>query len=789
MSTHKNIDRICCIVLAVTLVITVLFMCGESLGITSTARAMGYETKLFDTSKVHTINIVIDDWDGFLETCTNEEYTSCAVVIDNEAYKNVAIRAKGNTSLTQVQSYGNNRYSFKLEFDHYDSTKSYYGLDKLCLNNIIQDNTYMKDYLCYRMMSEFGVDSPLCSYVYITVNGEDWGLYLAVEGIEDSFLQRNYGNDAGELYKPDSQSMGGGRGNGGNFKMSEFNAGQNGQTDSTTDGTQSAANGQPQGTPPSKPEDSSGNTQTTDGQTNSTTDGTQTAANGQPQGTPPSKPEDSSGNTQTTDGQTNSTTDGTQTAANGQPQGTPPSKPEDSSGNTQTTDGQTNSATDSTQTAANGQQQGNPPSKPDGEPGGNGGGMGGGTNGSDDVSLIYSDDEYSSYQNIFDNAKTDVSDSDKDRLIASLKKLNNNEDIDDVVDVDEVIRYFVVHNFVCNFDSYTGSMIHNYYLYEKDGQMSMIPWDYNLAFGGFQGAQNASSLVNYPIDTPVSGGTVDSRPMLAWIFASDEYTEEYHELFSEFIENYFDSDYIPNLIESTKAMIAEYVEKDPTKFCTYEEFESGVTALKEFCTLRAESISGQLDGTIPSTSDGQTAASSSLIKAENLNISDMGTMNNGNGGSPDGKGQKNETQAQSAAENANSTSDTAFSQTPPNNSEGSSDGTDSSTNSDSSVPTGGFGGTPPDMSGSDGSNPPSMTNGEMPSKPDGEMPSMPNGDTQDSSSEQNGDGQNEKSPPKDGEANGETAQTLDRNSIIILAACASVLIIGVAAAFIYKKKS
>ncbi len=715
MSTHKNIDRICCIVLAVTLVITVLFMCGESLGITSTARAMGYETKLFDTSKVHTINIVIDDWDGFLETCTNEEYTSCAVVIDNEAYKNVAIRAKGNTSLTQVQSYGNNRYSFKLEFDHYDSTKSYYGLDKLCLNNIIQDNTYMKDYLCYRMMSEFGVDSPLCSYVYITVNGEDWGLYLAVEGIEDSFLQRNYGNDVGELYKPDSQSMGGGRGNGGNFKMSEFNAGQNGQTDSTTDGTQTAANGQPQGTPPSKPEDSSGNTQTADGQTDSTTD--------------------------------------------------------------------------STQTAANGQQQGNPPSKPDGEPGGNGGGMGGGTNGSDDVSLIYSDDEYSSYQNIFDNAKTDVSDSDKDRLIASLKKLNNNEDIDDVVDVDEVIRYFVVHNFVCNFDSYTGSMIHNYYLYEKDGQMSMIPWDYNLAFGGFQGAQNASSLVNYPIDTPVSGGTVDSRPMLAWIFASDEYTEEYHELFSEFIENYFDSDYIPNLIESTKAMIAEYVEKDPTKFCTYEEFESGVTALKEFCTLRAESISGQLDGTIPSTSDGQTAASSSLIKAENLNISDMGTMNNGNGGSPDGKGQKNETQAQSAAENANSTSDTAFSQTPPNNSEGSSDGTDSSTNSDSSVPTGGFGGTPPDMSGSDGSNPPSMTNGEMPSKPDGEMSSMPNGDTQDSSSEQNGDGQNEKSPPKDGEANGETAQTLDRNSIIILAACASVLIIGVAAAFIYKKKS
>lgn len=104
---------------------------------------------VIDTSAVHTIDIVMDDWDGFLDTCTNEEYTICTVVIDNESYKNVGIRAKGNTSLTQVASYGNDRYSFKIEFDHYDNTKSYYGLDKLSLNNILQDNTYLKDYLSY----------------------------------------------------------------------------------------------------------------------------------------------------------------------------------------------------------------------------------------------------------------------------------------------------------------------------------------------------------------------------------------------------------------------------------------------------------------------------------------------------------------------------------------------------------------------------------------------------------------------------------------------------------------
>lgn len=256
-----------------------------------------------------------------------------------------------------------------------------------------------------------------------------------------------------------------------------------------------------------------------------------------------------------------------------------------------------------------------------------------------DLSLIYSDDEYSSYSNIFGNAKTDITDEDKDRLIASLKSLNENSDIEDVVNVDEVIRYFVVHNFVCNFDSYTGSMIHNYYLYEEDGQLSMIPWDYNLAFGGFSagggGSDSATQMVNYPIDTPVSGGTIDSRPMLAWIFADESYTELYHTYFDTFISEYFESGYFENLITETENLIASYVEQDPTKFCTYEEFETGVDTLKSFCLLRAESIRGQLDGTIPSTSDGQQEDDSALVDASSISLTDMGSMGHG-GGTPGG---------------------------------------------------------------------------------------------------------------------------------------------------------
>lgn len=561
MSTHKNIDRVCIAALVIAMIVTVIFMHADTAGVITASASCGYESRLFDTSKVHSIDIVMDDWDGFIETCEDEEYTSCTVVIDGDSYKNVAIRAKGNTSLSTVSQLGSDRYSLKIEFDHYNSAENYYGLDKLCLNNIIQDTTYMKDYLSYQLMAQMGVPSPLCSYAYITINGENWGLYLAVEDVEDAFLERSYGSDHGELYKPDSQSFGGGRGNGKDFKMDDFDPSQ--MQPPQNDDQRSEAS-----------EDSSSN------------------SDGRPQ--PPDVTQDGD------------TTD---------------DRPQPPSGATQGADG------------------GMP-----GQDGDNHGPGGGGMSmGSDDVKLQYIDDDTDSYSNIFDNAKADVTKADKKRLIASLKSLSEGTDIEDVVDTDEVIRYFVVHNFLCNGDSYTGSMIHNYYLYEEDGQMSMIPWDYNLAFGTFQ-SSDATAEVNTPIDTPVSGGSMDDRPMLSWIFADDTYTQLYHQYFSEFLDRVDFDTLFDALIETTKELIAPYVEKDPTKFYTYEEFEQGVEALKTFCELRTESIEGQLDGTIPSTTDGQSEDDSNLIDASSLTLSDMGTMNNGapGGGGGPGMGDRNQ---------------------------------------------------------------------------------------------------------------------------------------------------
>ena len=654
MIKSRRIDAICCGILALILAVTCLFMNSEALGITALAREMGYESRLFDDTRVHTLDIVVDDWEGFLETCTDEEYIVADLVIDGEDVQNVGLRAKGNTSLTSVASYGNDRYSFKVEVDHYDSGKNYYGLDKFCLNNIIQDNTYLKDYLVYTMMADMGVASPLCSFVYITVNGEDWGLYLAVEGVEESFLTRNYGTGYGELYKPDSVSMGGGKGNGRDFNMEEMQAPVN-DTEDASSGDRS------QGMFPDRTSGMDIFAQLADLSVDEIIDALESA------GIDVTIPD-------TVDIQ-----DAQQAVES------------------------LLENTDMRQVMEALQQSGLLSSET-----GNGnrefaaGGKGGASMSSEDTLLQYIDDDPESYYNIFSSAKTDVTDADEERLISSLKTLSDvvSETVDaqqtaEVVDIETVIRYFVVHDFVCNDDSYTGSIIHNYYLYEEDGVMQMIPWDYNLAFGGFGGSGgDLTATVNSPIDSPVSG-EISERPMIAWIFADEEYTELYHQIYAEFMEKWFDSGYFEQLFDQVVSLISPYVEKDPTAFCSYEEFTAGTQTLREFCLMRADSVSGQLDGTIPSTEDGQNQDSSSLIDASALDGNAMGGQSMG--GQPMGGNRNGGMQLPDDAAASEENADQTFApQSLPSDSAGATEDVENQTSlPDSAEPQQGFPGEPP----------------------------------------------------------------------------------------------
>ena len=525
MSSSKAIGFICALAGLLALAITVGMFNYELLGIRKMSRQIGYETRIFDDTKIHTIDIEYDDWVGFLSGCEDEMYVDVEATIDGELYSHTALRAKGNTSLSSVKNAGSVRYSFKMEFDHFEGTSMYYGLDKLCLNNIIQDPSYMKDYLAYKMMYAFGVDSPLCSYVWITVNGEPWGLYLAVEAVEDSFMERNYGLDNGNMYKPDSMSMGAGPGQGQNFDMASFLEEQ-GVSQEEIDVLLGEATEEEEAVVQEELEQGNGF---------------------------------------------------------------------------------------------------NPF-------GGGGFSMFGG---GDDVSLVYSDDKTSSYKNILTSAKRGLRAKDVANVITSLKKLSERKDLEEILDMDEVMRYFVVHNFTQNGDSYTGSMIHNYYLYiEENGKMHMIPWDYNLGYGSFAGGGpggGTSSAINAPINAAtMSSDTDSSKPMASWIFEDEKYTAMYDELYQQFID---EVDRL-GILEQAYDLISPYISYDPTAFYTYDEFQLGYEAICAYCRLRAESIQGQLDGTIASTNAGQRENKNQIDGSE-FNVSNLGGMSNMGSNDPD----------------------------------------------------------------------------------------------------------------------------------------------------------
>ena len=217
MIAHKHITKIIAVVMAVAVCLclcAVAFSRQIKAAAGDTSISMEYETALFDTDSVISVNILMDDadWNAMLENSTAEEYYQCDVEINGTTFYRVGIRPKGNTSLTSIASDPTtDRYSFKLEFDHYVDGQSCFGLDKLILNNNYADATNMKEALIYDMYQYLGADASLYNYAKISVNGEYWGVYLALEAVEDSFMLRNYGAQSGKLYKPDSMNIGDGK--------------------------------------------------------------------------------------------------------------------------------------------------------------------------------------------------------------------------------------------------------------------------------------------------------------------------------------------------------------------------------------------------------------------------------------------------------------------------------------------------------------------------------------------------------------------------------------------------
>lgn len=538
MITGKYINIIIAVVLLVVVVFTGIFMAVPgSIGIGSDNSQPEYVTELFNKDRIISIDIKADkkEWETMLKNATSEEYIRCDATINGITYESVGIRPKGNSSLSMVANSNSDRYSFKLEFDHYIKGQTCMGMDKMVINNIQADSTYMKEFLSLDLMSYIGVNTPLFAYTDVTVNGDKWGFYLAVEAMEESFAERNYGDDFGKLYKPETM---GARGNG---MMKDFPGNQEGQKDTKRENENQQ-------------------------QQSEAVKGATVQDNGM------------NDNTKTTDDKNSNRNQG-------------------------------------------------------------GRGFGGfGNNQGGGADLKYVDDKISSYSNIFEGEIFKGTDADYNRVIKAIKNLNNGTELEKYINVDECLKYFAVNTVVVNLDSYFSNMKHNYYLYEDNGQLTMLPWDYNLAFAGFQSG-SASAAVNFPIDTPVSGIEMSERPILNKLLEVDEYKVQYHKYLQDILKGYFNDGKFDEKVDGLNSLIGEYVKNDATAFFPYDKYTAGTAMLKEFGKLRAKSIQGQLDGSVPATTQGQSKASDKLIDASAINLSVMGTQGGGGRMGKDGVNQ------------------------------------------------------------------------------------------------------------------------------------------------------
>lgn len=172
--------------------------------------AQAYES-LFTPDKIINVKVTIadEDWTSILASPLDKEYKSVTVDVDGNVLKNVGFSTKGNLTLKSVASMtDSDRYSFRLKFDKYDKTQTLLGLDKIVLNNSYSDPSFLREYLHYEALRSIGEDVPLTVFTNLYINGELYGFYVGVEAVDDSYLERNFGEDAdsGVLYDTEEQS-------------------------------------------------------------------------------------------------------------------------------------------------------------------------------------------------------------------------------------------------------------------------------------------------------------------------------------------------------------------------------------------------------------------------------------------------------------------------------------------------------------------------------------------------------------------------------------------------------
>ncbi len=167
----------------------------------------------FGLEAIHQVAIEVDEAgvQSLLET--PRTYVPASITIDGATYQGVGVRLKGQAGsfvaldgdYPEISGDGNGRpgkSAFIVDFNRFAPGQKHLGLAKLTINNMVQDDSGIHEFLGYSLFREGGVPAPRTGYASLTFNGETKGLYALIETPDNAeFLRRWYGTSAGNLYE------------------------------------------------------------------------------------------------------------------------------------------------------------------------------------------------------------------------------------------------------------------------------------------------------------------------------------------------------------------------------------------------------------------------------------------------------------------------------------------------------------------------------------------------------------------------------------------------------------
>ena len=112
-------------------------------------------------------------------------------------WTNVSIHLKGSFGSFRPI---NDKPALTLNFDKLAENQRFHGLQKISLNNSVQDPSYVSEKICREIYAAAGVPTPRADYATVELNGRQLGLYVLLEGWNKQFLRRHFPNGKGNFY-------------------------------------------------------------------------------------------------------------------------------------------------------------------------------------------------------------------------------------------------------------------------------------------------------------------------------------------------------------------------------------------------------------------------------------------------------------------------------------------------------------------------------------------------------------------------------------------------------------